>query len=209
MTDPNQPYQPFQQSPWPPQPQQQTTVPPVPVSPPPAGTVYTPPPPKKRRAGRLALAIIGGVVGLIVLISVIGALASGGDTPRAASPGTATKPTIAAPTTGAAAPPPAKPADHTPAAREFQIRVKVLSKQCFGSAGCNITFRIDPTYSGPALDPGTTWLITYEVTGVEDGPQVNTFELTGDTASFDSEESASTKTSRAKVTAKVTEITEQ
>lgn len=93
-----------------------------------------------------------------------------------------------------------------PNAADFKVTVKILEKQCFGSAGCNITYRISPNYLGAPLDPSVTWLVTYEVSGVEDGPQVNTFEVTGDEARFDAEETASTATSKAKLTVKVTEI---
>lgn len=93
-----------------------------------------------------------------------------------------------------------------PTAADFKVTVKILEKQCFGSAGCNITYRISPDYLGAPLDPSVTWLVTYEVSGVEDGPQVNTFEVTGDEASFDAEETASTGSSKAKLTVKVTEI---
>jgi hypothetical protein len=82
--------------------------------------------------------------------------------------------------------------------------VKVRSKECFGSAGCNLTYRIDPSYSGAPLDGA--WSVTYEVKGGEDGPQINTFTLDGDQASFDSEESISTSSSSKKLTARVTDV---
>src|SRR5437879_3831841 len=40
---------------------------------------------------------------------------------------------------------------YTPTPDDFTIGIKVLSKQCFGSAGCNIEFRIDPSYTGATL----------------------------------------------------------
>jgi hypothetical protein len=95
-----------------------------------------------------------------------------------------------------------------PSAGDFAISVKVLSKHCFGSAGCNITYRIDPSYSGHLLDSGDTYTITYEVTGVEDGPQINSFTLTGDQVQYESEESAQTTSSSVKLKAKVTGVAE-
>jgi hypothetical protein len=94
-----------------------------------------------------------------------------------------------------------------PTAADFKIGVKILERKCFGSAGCNVTFRITPDYTGAALDPSITWLVTYEVHGVEDGPQINSFEVTGDEASFESEERAQTKSSKTKLTVKVTDVT--
>lgn len=98
------------------------------------------------------------------------------------------------------------PTYETPTPASFTVTVKVLKKKCFGSAGCNVTYRIAPEYTGGALDPAVTWLVTYEVHGVEDGPAVNTFEVTGDEASFEAEELASTKSSKSKLSVKVTDV---
>jgi hypothetical protein len=102
----------------------------------------------------------------------------------------------------------AEPAKMPPSTGDFAVSVKVLSKHCFGSAGCNITYRIDPSYRGPALDSGETYTITYEVTGVEDGPQINSFTMTGDQAQYESEELAQTPSSNVKLKAKVTGVVE-
>jgi hypothetical protein len=84
--------------------------------------------------------------------------------------------------------------------------VKTLSKQCFGSAGCNITYRIEVGYDGPPLDPSNTYEVVYEVRGGEDGPQVNTLTVEGDQSSVDSEESISTSSAGRKLTAVVTSV---
>lgn len=117
--------------------------------------------------------------------------------------------------TGTGAAQPAKGADtpaaksHTPTKADFILKVKVTEKKCFGSAGCNITYHIDMTYNGAALDPSDTWLITYQVAGVEDGPAINTLELTGDEYSYDKSELGQTSSSSKKLTAKVTDIEKQ
>ena len=113
-----------------------------------------------------------------------------------------------APTTSFEEPTTTTSAPEPPSAGDFAISIKVLSKHCFGSAGCNITYRIDPSYSGPPLDSSETYTITYEVTGVEDGPQINSFTLTGDQAQYDSEEMAQTTSANAKLKAKVTGVAE-
>ena len=41
-------------------------------------------------------------------------------------------------------------ATELPAPEDFEISVRVTEKQCFGSAGCNVSFTIDPTYVGSA-----------------------------------------------------------
>jgi hypothetical protein len=90
---------------------------------------------------------------------------------------------------------------------DFKVSLKILTKQCFGSAGCNVTFRIKPAFVG-ALDmpsSGTTE-VTYKVKGGDD-PLVNTFTIDEDgTAHFDSEESISTPRSSAKLKAVVTDV---
>ncbi|MEU5909396.1 hypothetical protein [Micromonospora sp. NPDC047527] len=113
----------------------------------------------------------------------------------------------AAPTTAPATTAPPAPAYDEPTKSDFKLNVKTLRKQCFGSAGCNITYRIDVTYTGDGLDPSETYEVTYEVKGAED-PIINTFEVTGDSASVQQEETASTKRSGDKLTAVVTDVSE-
>jgi hypothetical protein len=87
---------------------------------------------------------------------------------------------------------------------DFTIAIDVLSKECFGSAGCNVTFRIDPTYTG-GRDPNNLE-ITYEVLGGED-PMIDTFTIDGNgTATFDDEAMISTASSSATLTAKVVKV---
>jgi hypothetical protein len=93
-----------------------------------------------------------------------------------------------------------------PAATDFKLTLKVLSKQCFGSAGCNLTYRILVSYAGPTLNPATTYDVLYTVKGGEDGPITNTLKVTGDQSSVDEEESASTKHKADKLTVAVTDV---
>jgi hypothetical protein len=96
----------------------------------------------------------------------------------------------------------------TPHKSDFKIGLKIRKKECFGSAGCNVTYRIDPSYEGtePLPDSGTIE-VTYEVRGGEDGPQINTFTIDGDgSAHFDSEEDLSTPKSSTKLKAVATAV---
>jgi hypothetical protein len=93
-----------------------------------------------------------------------------------------------------------------PKARDFTLTVKTLEKTCFGSAGCNITYRIEVGYNGPTLDPSNTYEVVYEVRGGEDGPQINTLTVEGDQSSVDSEESISTSSASKKLTAVATSV---
>lgn len=90
-------------------------------------------------------------------------------------------------------------------AADLELTPKVTEKHCFGSAGCNVTVQVKVGYGGPDLDPDDTWEVTYEITGDEDGPVIGTFELTGD--EYDQDEvSLSTRSSKAKVGIKITDI---
>ncbi|NHN56003.1 hypothetical protein G9U51_09465 [Calidifontibacter sp. DB0510] len=93
-----------------------------------------------------------------------------------------------------------------PSADDFTIALKILSKQCYGSAGCNVTFRIQPTFRGQPLQDGQTAEVTYEIKGSED-PYSNTFTMTSDgQASVQQEESVSTSGANVKLTATVTDV---
>ncbi|MFI6228865.1 hypothetical protein ACIBCR_16300 [Micromonospora echinospora] len=113
------------------------------------------------------------------------------------------------PATTSAAPPPTTPAMSypTPLPGSFTLTPKILKKQCFGSAGCNIEFRIEVSYAGLPLDPSKTYEVTYEVKGGED-PLINTFELTGTSASVQETESISTERKTDKLTATVTSVSD-
>jgi hypothetical protein len=109
-------------------------------------------------------------------------------------------------TTSAAAPA-AEPRYHQPVPGDFKLTIKTLEKQCFGEAGCNVTFRVNLAYDDSAgqLDPDKTYEITYRVRG-GDEPLVNTLEATGDDYSRDREEFISTSSSSPHLTAKVTQV---
>ncbi|WP_173061762.1 hypothetical protein [Phytohabitans houttuyneae] len=101
-----------------------------------------------------------------------------------------------------------QPAYDEPTKSDFKLSIKVLKKECFGSAGCNIVFRIQVAASASfdkTLDPSKTYEVTYEVLGGED-PLQNTFELTGDQSYVEEEEIISTATSNAKLTAVVLDV---
>jgi hypothetical protein len=171
---------------------------------------YQPPlPPKKKRHTVRTIAIVAGA--LIVVGAVAGALGSGGK--KAATP--THSPTISAPSTTAAViqPPILEPSDTAPAyvtpkKGDFTVTLKVLSKECFGTAGCNITYRAKLSQDLPtgALDPDVTYDLTYVVHGDDSGPQTETMYITGDQYEQPSEGFASTPSSGTKLTVTVTKI---
>ncbi len=176
----------------------------------PPSTSQPPQPPKRKRqftVTKIAIGVAAGIalfiVGIIVLVAVaVSGSSTGG---KQATIATATTPRAASP----AATPITDPAPVQPKPSDFELTIKTLSKQCFGEAGCNVTFRIEVGYDGPTLDPSTTWEVTYEIRGPEDGTQVNTLTVTGDQSSVDQEEMASTKSASVKLKAVVTDVSEQ
>ena len=104
-----------------------------------------------------------------------------------------------------ASPPPAP----LPSPSDFTIDVKVLRKACFGSYGCNVTYEIDPTYTGATPLTGRTFTVIYEVTGSEYGPLINNFDVNSDgTASLKGQELTRTSSSAATLKAKATSVSE-
>lgn len=92
--------------------------------------------------------------------------------------------------------------------RDFKFGVKIREKECFGSAGCNVVYQINPRYIGADDLSEGTWDITYRITGPEDGPALNTMRLEDGTFSFDEEEFASTPSSSTVLRAHVTRVDE-
>lgn len=87
---------------------------------------------------------------------------------------------------------------------QFQLSLRVTSKKCFGSAGCNVKVKVQAGWA-MTLDPATTWELTYEVTGDEDGPIIDTMEITGDQYTVN-EEHISTPSRSTKLRIKATSI---
>lgn len=165
-------------------------------------------PPKKRRTGLVTGLVVAGLIALGGVGTVILATNSkpSGTQPSSISPSDAPghiKPGQQDPGIAPLAPVAKVPPDP----KGFTIGVTILTKHCFGSAGCNITFRIDPSYNGAAFTDTTTWTVTYQVNGATDA-YTNSFTLTGMQASFPSEEMVSTKSSSVTLTATVTNVIE-
>lgn len=92
------------------------------------------------------------------------------------------------------------------APRNLKIGIRTRQKECFGSAGCNVTVQIVPEYVGTQDVSSGSWEITYEIRGAEDSPQIETMTLENGTFSFPEEQSLSTRSSSSKLTAVATEV---
>jgi hypothetical protein len=176
---------------------------------------YPPPPPyvppKKKRHTIRTIAIVAGA--LIVLGAVAGALGSS-DSKKAAAPVTHSPSALASSTTSAApvVQPPAveepSPAYITPTKADFAIKLKILSKECFGSAGCVVSYRpqLVENFIDGSTDPSVTYDVSYTVLGGQDGAISDTIYATGDQYEEPMDGTAQTVSSGVKLTAKVTAV---
>jgi hypothetical protein len=187
------------------------TMPITPNAPPP---IYQPPPPRKRHWLRWTL--IGA--GALILAGIVAAAVAGTDAGKTATGRTLQG--VPASTTSFPAPPavvvtppppvvPPKPSYVTPTPADFRITLKTLTKQCFDTAGCNITFRPVLSQELPkgSFDPAVTYDVTYTVTGDESGPQTDTLYVTGDQYQEPMEGIASTPSSSTSLTVKIESVT--
>lgn len=147
--------------------------------PPPTQAIYPPWPPASARSRRWPWTV--AILAAFVFGVGVGSVGDSA-TPTAPTAAGATEITQAAddPTEEAEPTEEAAPQYDEPTVDDFQLDIKTLEKACFGSAGCNVTYRVELAYDGVlGLDPTKTFEITYEVIGGED-PMINTLEATGD-----------------------------
>jgi hypothetical protein len=170
----------------------------TPTDPSPDYAPIAPPAPAKRRVWPL---VAGASV---LLLIVIAAMSNGDPKPEPSGPATSAGLNQSAAATPAPAP------DVMPAASDFRIQVRTLRKQCFGSAGCNVIYQIDPDYTGQRpLSESRTYRVVYEVIGGEDGPAVNNFTVTGSQARFPQQEMISTQSAGTTLTAHATSVSDR
>lgn len=124
------------------------------------------------------------LIGLVAVIIVV-------VTTTSCQPATDTKNVKAAATTAPAStstsstpdytytPPPAppKPTHDRLTKNDLNLVVRITSKQCFGTAGCNVEYKISVGWNGPAPDLGADYDVTYRVTGDDSGPIIDTLTV--------------------------------
>lgn len=168
----------------------------------PISAVPPQPSPRKRLP---TVAIVGIAVGAMVLlcggVGVVAVALFPDAVRNAASTGGGPQMSTSTP----AAPPAPKETFHQPQPTDFVLTVKTLEKKCFGSAGCNIEYRIEVAYNGAPLDPSRTWELTYEVKGGED-PQIGTLEVTATGWRTADRERIGTNSSKDELTATVVSV---
>jgi hypothetical protein len=169
-----------------------------------------PAPPKKSRLGLIIALVIVGVV-VVAGIAVAATVAVTGSGKPAVGSSTY-KPIYGNPGNGGApaAPVTTGPTYANPTAADFQITPKITQKQCFGSAGCNVTFTVDLAYVGKGAKPYSTWDITFDALVTKDAVTDTIklhFDATGSHGTYDStEEMVQTEKSSDPVPLRITNI---
>lgn len=181
------------------------------TTPPPSFPPPLPPePPAVPKKSRTNLVIVGSAVAVIAAVVATGIVvvqsADSGSKPAAAS--TSSAPAEEAVT--AAEEPAPTPTYAVVDADSFTIDLKTKSRQCFGSAGCNLTVEPNLTYVGIGdIDPDAVYEITYEIRGDESGPVIATAELSNETSLNYTPSLISTASAGAKVSVEITDVTVQ
>lgn len=141
---------------------------------------------KKKNVIAIAAAtfILGAALAAtIVLLASPGKNSTSGNS-QPSTPNASPAPDAGIPTTTTAPP----PVQLSPA--DFKVDIVVTNKECFGPAGCNYTYTIDPHYVGPQPMPSEKATVIYQVNGAGDDEVGNfTIDKWG-TAHFDKQELA-------------------
>jgi hypothetical protein len=177
-------------------------TPPMPGFPPPP----PPAPPKKSRTNVIVIGAAVAVIAAIVGTGVVVVQSRDDDS----KPAAATKSTSEDAVTAAAEEPDPTPTYTEVDADSFTIKIRTTKRQCFGSAGCNMTVEPNLTYLGDSedIDPDAVYEITYEIHGDESGPVIETAELTDQTSLNYTPSLISTASASTKVSVEITDVTQ-
>ncbi len=183
-----------------------TDTPPMPTTPPP------PPgePKKKNRTNSIIIGSAAAVIAAVVATGIIVVQATN-NTDRDSKPAASASETAADVETAADEPDldlDLDPEYTEPLPSDFTIELRTTERQCFGSAGCSVTVEPKLTYDGLTsdLDPAAVYEITYEITGDESGPIIETAELSDQTTLNYTPTALSTASSGTKVSAEITDV---
>jgi len=158
--------------------------------------------PAPRRRRRTWVAVGAGAVAMAAVMAVLIPVLAGG-VHRTGAAGTPSEEPATSTTTVTTS-----TYEHTayvPQPADFVLEVQVIEQQCFGSAGCNVTFRLGVTYTGDTIyDDEGPYTVVYNITG-SDGPFIGRFTLLSQYEFSASEEFVSTPPG-ATLTATVTQV---
>jgi hypothetical protein len=161
---------------------QPPATPPPPTTPPPPAF---PPPqiltsPRRHRSRAIVIGSAAAVIAAIVTTGVVAVRSTSDDGKPA---GVAASSVPDADAVSPVMEPDPEPTYVQVDADSFSIDLRTTARQCFGSAGCNVTVEPELTYLGSSgdLDPDAVYEITYEIHGDQSGPVIQTAELTNRT----------------------------
>ncbi|MGJ5826982.1 hypothetical protein [Streptomyces ossamyceticus] len=190
-----------------------TTPPPAPDSPPPTPP-QTPEPepepkPKKNHTNAIIIGAAAAIIATIITTGIVVVQATNDDS----KPAPATSSASSAPDEDVAEPA-AEESEPTYAAltpSDFTMELRTTERQCFGSAGCNVTVEPVLSYVGEwnGVDPDAVYSITYEIRGDKSGPVIETAELSDETSLSYTPTSISTVSSSKKVSVEITDVVMQ
>ncbi|MFK4801675.1 hypothetical protein ACI3K5_23710 [Streptomyces sp. MPA0124] len=149
-------------------------TPPMPDFPP-------PPPAKKSRTNAIIIGAAVAIIAAIIGTGVVVVQTRDDSKPTVSAETSTPAEDLAAPAVEETEDPEPSYAELTPA--DFEMKLRTTRRQCFGSAGCNLTVEPDLTYTGLTgdIDPDAVYDITYEIKGDESGPVIATAELSNET----------------------------
>ncbi|MFG2267350.1 hypothetical protein [Streptomyces sp. NPDC048720] len=177
---------------------------PTPGFPPPPPEQPAPAPAQKSRTNAVIIGSAAAVIAAVVATGVIVVKSNGDDSkPAAAAKSSAPAKAAAAEET--------EPTYTDIDADSFTIELRTTKRQCFGSAGCNLT--VEPKLSmmidSSSDDPDAVYEITYEIHGDESGPVIETAELSDQTNLNYTPSLIQTASSGTTVSVKITDISKQ
>ncbi|MFJ9559844.1 hypothetical protein ACIRQQ_07370 [Streptomyces fuscichromogenes] len=176
------------------------------ASPPPMPPYSPTSPVKTSRANLVIAASAAAVIAAVVGTGIVVVHSSNGSKSAAAT-------TLTGGDTGAAATeaPTPTPSYDEVTADSFTIELKTTKRQCFGTAGCNVTVEPRLTYLGDseAIDPDAVYEISYEIHGDESGQVIETAELSDRTSLNYTPSMISTASPGTKVSVEITDVTAQ
>ncbi|MFJ2515600.1 hypothetical protein ACIPEL_36285 [Streptomyces griseoviridis] len=182
--------------------------PPMPDFPPPAPEAPPAPAPRPRLSNAVIIGSAAAVIAAVVITGIVVVQATGKDDSTPAAAASSSAPAQAAADDSEEEPEPSYTDLDTDS---FTIDLKTKSRQCFGSAGCNITVEPDLslTVDTDSIDPDAVYEITYEIRGDESGPVIETAELSDQTSLNYRPSMISTASAGVKVSAKITDVSVQ
>lgn len=165
--------------------------------------------PKKSRTNLIIVGSAAAVIAAIVTTGIVVVQSTNdGSKPAAAAESSVPDEDV---TTAAAQETDLEPTYDEVDADSFTIELRTTERQCFGSAGCNVTVEPELTYLADSaeIDPDAVYEITYEIHGDESGPVIETAELTDQTSLNYTPSLISTASSGAKVSVEITDVVAQ